>query len=60
MHGPATNVPDAAPGTPGGEGLRPPLIPGTLPPMNTCFSTHRGRVTRRVTSQASLKSAAVR
>ena len=57
MHGPATNVPDAAPGTPPPppRGLRPPLISGTLPPMNV-VSTRRGRVT----SQASLKSAAVR
>ena len=44
MHDPVTNVPDAAPGTPPppphpGGGLRAPLIPGTLPPMNVFLNT---------------------
>eukprot|EP00966_Prymnesium_polylepis_P020855 480137-Prymnesium_polylepis.1 len=45
QHGPATNVPDAAPGTPPlGGGASPPPNPGdTAPDENV--STRRGRVT---------------
>eukprot|EP00966_Prymnesium_polylepis_P189642 4394267-Prymnesium_polylepis.1 len=46
IHDRVTNVPDAAPSTPPppphpnrGGGLRPPLVPGTQPPMNVFFNT---------------------